>query len=119
MIILLGWCGFFKHSKQQPPPASFARGSQTCAEEGVLGPRPSVLPVQLPEASNLSVPDLARTERKGVRQLTGRTFFLPICEVKRMSVPLTFHRRKQLSIKTEQKATWLPLDTIKRHQTDC
>lgn len=53
----------------------FKRSKQTCAEEGVLRPRPSVLPVQLPEASNLSVPDLARTERKGARQLTGRAFF--------------------------------------------
>lgn len=62
-------------TKQQSLPASFAQRRQTCAEEGAPRPRPSILPVQLPEASNLSVPDLARTERKGVRQLTGRVVF--------------------------------------------
>lgn len=61
--------------KTQSVPASLGQGRQTCAEEGALRPRPSILPVQLPEASNLSVPDLARTERKGVKQLTGRAFF--------------------------------------------
>lgn len=36
-----------------------------CAEaRGAPEARPSILPVQLPEASNLSVPDLTRTERK-------------------------------------------------------
>lgn len=59
-------------------------------------PGPSILPVQLPEASNLSVPDLTRTERKRERPLTGRGFFFPFSEVNRMSVPLTFHRGKQL-----------------------
>lgn len=63
---------FLNITKQQSQPASFAQGRQTFAEEGALRPMPSILPVQLQEASNLSVPDLARTERKGVRQLTGR-----------------------------------------------
>lgn len=44
----------------------FARagGVDMCAEAGGSEARPSILPVQLPEASRLSVPDLTRTERK-------------------------------------------------------
>lgn len=41
-------------------------------------PGPSSLPVQLPEASNLSVPDLTRTQRKRERPLTGRGFFFSL-----------------------------------------
>lgn len=97
-------------------PASFAPGRLTPAEEGALRPRPSILPVQLAEASNLSVPDLARTERKGVRQLTGRGFFPPpFCDLKEC-LSLTFHRGKQLFIKSVQRPTWLASDAIKGSQ---
>lgn len=75
--------------------------------------RPFILPVQLPEASHLSVPDLTRTERK--RETTdrkGNFFFssLPppsfsFSEVNRMSAPLTFHRAKQLFIRARTGAT--------------
>lgn len=45
----------------------FARAGEVdmCADGGRGSEaRPSILPVQLPEASHLSVPDLTRTERK-------------------------------------------------------
>lgn len=69
--------------------------------------RASILPVQLPEASHLSHPDLTRTERG--RPLTGRDFFFSFpltplflfstSEVNRMSATFTFHSGKQLFIR--------------------
>lgn len=59
------------------------QGRWTCVSggRGLWAPsseaRPSILPVQLPEASHLSVPDLTRAERKRDHWQEGDFFFFP------------------------------------------
>lgn len=91
------------------------QGRWTCVSggRGLWAPsseaRPSILPVQLPEASHLSVPDLTRAERKRDHWQEGDffflppppLFFLPFSEVDRMSAPLASHRGKQLFIRAQ------------------
>lgn len=92
-------------------------GGHVCRGRGSEA-RLSILPVQLPEASNLSVPDLTRTERKRVRPLTGRGFLSPPPVLARLTEclhPSLSQRRGNFSLRLHSDKD---LETFRRHSID-
>lgn len=121
MIILLIGLNIFKPEvKWQALLPLFAwagGGGHVCRGRGSEA-RPSILPVQLPEASHLSVPDLTRTERKSDHWQEGDFFPPPpfsFSEVNRMSAPSDFAEESNYSLELtlavqRKRPTWQPLD---------